>query len=336
MKRLLTMAILTCLITFIGNSGIFAQESKNIVVAYVTSWSNVIPNPHSMTHINYAFGHVNEEFNGVKIDNPKRLKEIVKLKRINPHLKVTLSIGGWGSGRFSEMVADDNLRLSFAKECKSVVDKFNLDGIDIDWEYPTSSVAKISSSPDDTKNFTLLMRDIRAAIGEEKELTLATIASAQYIDFKAILPYIDFVNIMSYDLDMGEKHHSPLYNSEITPEFTVSKAVDAHLAAGVPAKMLTMGMPIYGRGTAEWKKISRAERGRAMEKYEEKWDEKGKIPYLVNGDGEYLYGFDNERSLQLKCSYIKERGLLGGMYWCYPDKGPQERLTRFICYELMW
>ncbi|EKC62552.1 protein containing Glycoside hydrolase, family 18, catalytic domain protein, partial [human gut metagenome] len=74
------------------------------------------------------------------------------------------------------------------------------DGIDIDWEYPTSNAAGISSSPDDTKNFTLLMRDIRKAIGPKKLLTLATVASGEYIDFQAILPYIDFVNIMSYDM----------------------------------------------------------------------------------------------------------------------------------------
>ena len=54
-----------------------------------------------------------------------------------------------------------------------MVKEFALDGIDIDWEYPTSSMANISSSPDDTENFTLLMQDIRAAIGNEKELTLA-------------------------------------------------------------------------------------------------------------------------------------------------------------------
>lgn len=335
MKRIFTLAA-ACLLFVIGSKISYAQESSKIVVAYVTSWSDVIPNPHSMTHINYAFGHVNEQFNGVKIDNPKRLKEIVKLKRKNPNLKVTLSIGGWGSGRFSEMVADNQLRLSFAQNCREIVEKFKLDGIDIDWEYPTSSVAKISSSPDDTRNFTLLMRDIRAAIGPHKELTLATIASAQYIDFKAILPYINFVNIMSYDLDMGEKHHSPLYNSSNTPEFTVSKAVDAHLAAGIPANMLTMGMPIYGRGTAEWKKLNREERAGAMQRYTEEWDSQAQIPYLVNAQGKYLYGFDNEKSLQLKCQYIKERGLLGGMYWCYPNAGAQESLTRFICYELMW
>lgn len=134
-----------------GEEAIAASRDSKVVVAYVTSWSEVMPDPQYMTHINYAFGHVNESFNGVKIDNEERLKQIVDLKKQKPKLKVLLSIGGWGSGRFSEMAANDEYRRAFATDCDRVVKEFALDGIDIDWEYPTSSMANISSSPDDTE-----------------------------------------------------------------------------------------------------------------------------------------------------------------------------------------
>jgi len=55
--------------------------NSRVVVAYVTSWSRVIPDPMVMTHLNYAFGSVNESFNGVNIDNPERLKQMVALKK---------------------------------------------------------------------------------------------------------------------------------------------------------------------------------------------------------------------------------------------------------------
>ena len=97
-----------------------APEKDYVVVAYVTSWSRVMPDPFTMTHINYAFGHVNDIFDGVRIDNPRRLKAIVDLKTVNPDLKVMLSVGGWGSGRFSEMAADDQRRMSFAQDCLKV------------------------------------------------------------------------------------------------------------------------------------------------------------------------------------------------------------------------
>ena len=135
-------------------------------MAYVTSWTDEIPDPSHMTHINYAFGHVNDSFNGVRVDNPDRLRSIVALKKQNPALKVLVSVGGWGSGRFSEMAADPKNRKAFANSCKKLVKDFNLDGIDIDWEYPTSSAAGISSSPADTDNFSALMHDLRKALGK--------------------------------------------------------------------------------------------------------------------------------------------------------------------------
>ena len=60
-----------------GEEVVAASRDSKVVVAYVTSWSEVMPDPQYMTHINYAFGHVNESFNGVKIDNEERLRQIV-------------------------------------------------------------------------------------------------------------------------------------------------------------------------------------------------------------------------------------------------------------------
>ena len=230
------LAFFICLLNSCGSAPKSSVESpQKVVIAYVTSWSEIMPNPALVTHINYAFGHVNDTFNGVRINNEKRLKQIVALKKQKPELKVLLSIGGWGSGQFSEMAADEQNRLSFAKDCQRIVQEFGLDGIDIDWEYPTSSAAGISSSPDDTDNFTLLMRDIRQAIGKNKLLTMASVASAQYVNFRASLNDIDFVNIMSYDMANAPKHHSGLYRASITGWLSCDEAVKAHLASGVPA-----------------------------------------------------------------------------------------------------
>ena len=105
-----------------NDSKSLAAQSKGndgkVILAYVTSWSSVMPNPQMVTHINYAFGHVDSTFTGVKVDNPQRLRQIARLKKKNPHLKVMLSGGGWGSGRFSEMAADQAKREKFAKDCR--------------------------------------------------------------------------------------------------------------------------------------------------------------------------------------------------------------------------
>lgn len=319
-----------------GEEAIAASRESKVVVAYVTSWSEVMPDPQYMTHINYAFGHVNESFNGVKIDNEERLRQIVDLRKQKPELKVLLSIGGWGSGRFSEMAANDEYRRAFAADCDRVVKEFALDGIDIDWEYPTSSMANISSSPDDTENFTLLMQDIRAAIGNEKELTLATVASARYIDFKAILPSVDFVNIMAYDMASAPKHHSALYPSGHSGDITSDGAVTAHLKAGVPPSKLVMGMPFYGRGGdgypifQDYNKV-----GNTDTQYTEKWDEVAQVPYLADKNDTLVFGFENPRSLAIKCQYILDKDLLGGMYWDYSGDNEQGDLRRTVAENLL-
>lgn len=319
-----------------GEEALAVSRDSKVVVAYVTSWSEVMPDPQYMTHINYAFGHVNENFNGVKIDNEKRLKQIVDLRKQKPELKVLLSIGGWGSGRFSEMAANDEYRRAFAADCDRVVKEFALDGIDIDWEYPTSSMANISSSPDDTENFTLLMQAIRAAIGNEKELTLATVASARYIDFKAILPFVDFVNIMAYDMASAPKHHSALYPSGHSGDITSDGAVTAHLKAGVPPSKLVMGMPFYGRGGDGYPSFQDYNKvGNTDTQYTEKWDEVAQVPYLADKNDTLVFGFENPRSLAIKCQYILDKDLLGGMYWDYSGDNEQGDLRRTVAENLL-
>lgn len=307
-----------------------------VVVAYVTSWSDIMPDPSCMTHINYAFGHVGSDFRSVTIDNPERLKSIVNLKSKNPQLRILLSIGGWGSGRFSEMASNDENRKDFVHDCQRMVDTYSLDGIDIDWEYPTSNAAGISASPADINNFSLLISDLRLALGKTKLLTLATIASAEYIDFPAILPYIDFVNVMSYDMASPPKHHSPLFVSENSSWMTADRAVNAHIRAGVPADKIVMGMPFYGRGIKEYRDFQDYKNiSAAGGRYVEKWDNTAKVPYLVDTAGNFVCGYDNPRSLALKCQYIIDNGLRGGMYWDYAGDNDLGNLRHTVKEQLL-
>lgn len=308
-----------------------SASEERVVIAYVTSWSKVMPDPDYITHINYAFGHVTDSYDGVRIDNENRLKSIVSLKEQKPSLKILLSIGGWESGRFSEMAADETSRLSFAADCQRVVDEFDLDGIDIDWEYPTSGMAGISSSPADRDNFTLLMRDIREAIGQKKLLTLATAASGKYIDFVAIDPFIDFVNIMAYDMGGAPHHHSALYRSELTGSISADEAVKAHEAAGVPLNKLVMGIPFYGRaapelgGFVDYKKIV------TLDSVVMKWDDVAKAPYLSRSDTTpMICGYDDAQSIAIKCTYIMEKGMLGAMYWDYNGDDEEGTLRKAV------
>ena len=306
------------------------KSQKKVVIAYVTSWSSIIPDPACLTHINYAFGHVSNTFDGININNEDRLKQMVELKKQKPSLKVLLSIGGWGSGRFSEMAADENFRRSFAKDCKRVVDAFGLDGIDIDWEYPTADMAGISASPADTENFTLMMRDIRNEIGNNRLLTLATAANAKYIDFRGINSYINFVNIMSYDMGNPPYHHSGLYRSEHTDGISVDEAVKAHIDAGVPVHKLVMGIPFYGRGRKEVGNFGDYKKLITLDHFERKWDDAAQAPYLASDTIEFVCGYDDPRSIAIKCEYIIDKDMLGAMYWDYDGDDSEGTLRKAV------
>lgn len=314
-------------------SSIAPKPGEKIIVSYVIGWDNPerFPDPALVTHINYAFGHVNKTFNGIEINNTEKLRKVVALKKENKDLKVMLSIGGWTSGNFSEMAAEKETREAFAEDCARVIREFGLDGVDIDWEYPTSSEAGISSSPDDKENYTLLMRDIRKAIGRDKLLTLASDKSAGYIDFPAILPYIDFVNIMTYDMGGIQVpiHHSAMYRSDMVGKWSCEESIQAHVDAGIPIGRLVFGMPFYGHGIGD---IPYYVNYIDIPKYEleEKWDDVAKGPYAVNGEGEPVLHFDNPRSMTIKCRYLLDKGMLGAMYWDYSGDDENGTLSKAL------
>ncbi|MBQ3607243.1 MAG: tyrosine-protein phosphatase [Bacteroidales bacterium] len=290
-------------------------EDGYVVVGYATYWENTMPDPSLLTHINYAFAHIKSDFESLDIKNEERLERIAGLKKTNPDLKVLLSVGGWGAGNFSEMAADENHRRNFCKNCLDAVKKHGLDGIDIDWEYPTSSSAGISSSPYDTGNFSLLMKELRTILGSDLLLTMASASNARYVDFKTITQYLDFVNIMTYDMGKPPYHNAGLYKSSKTNR-SCDESVDLHFKAGVPYDKIVLGIPFYGHGTGvEFSSDAVDYKDIKTDGYTKRWDSAAMVPYLVNSSGTMVLCYDDETSVGLKADYVKTKNLRGAMYW---------------------
>ena len=289
-----------------------------IVVGYAYADSGQLPDPALVTHINFSFAKINDDFETLYIRDKKktRLKNIVALKKQNPNLKVLLSVGGWGAGNFSEMAADETHRKNFCKNCLNAVNTYKLDGIDIDWEYPGSSDAGISSSSSDKQNFTLLLRDLRAALGNDKLLTMASEAGAGYVDWATALPYLNFVNIMSYDMGRPPYHNAALYKGSRT-KMSCDEAVAKHLAKGVPYNKMTLGMAFFGRVDRVVLQGDELDYNEIIQLtgFTKCWDDQAKVPYLTDAVGTMVLSYDDETSIGLKAEYVKSKGLLGGMYW---------------------
>lgn len=310
-----------------------AAAAERVVVAYVTSWSSIVPDPRAMTHINYAFGGVNNSHDGVTIGGTDRLRMLVGLKKKNPALRVLVSIGGWGAGGFSPMAADSAKRAKFAADCKRVCTQYDLDGIDIDWEFPGNNSSKESSPADERHNYSLLMRDIRKALGPDLLLTMASNYTPDSYNFRECIEYMDFVNVMCYNMASNPNHHAALYRGGAVSKgyYTSQESVNAHLKAGIPRDKLVMGMPFYGNGSLGEISLARVNELIASGDYTDHWDDTGKVPYLTDKSGTMQVGYDNARSLGYKCDFIIRQRLRGGMYWDYAEDDAEgsERMTLY-------
>ena len=311
-----------------------APQGGRIIVGYATYWETRLPDPTLLTHINYAFALIKNDFESLDVKKPDRLKKVVALKNQNPDLKVVLSVGGWGAGNFSEMAGDANHRRKFAENCLAAVKTYGLDGIDIDWEYPSSSSAGISSSPLDVANFTLLMKDLREVLGPDKLVTIATYAGVKYYNLSACEKYLDFINIMTYDMGRPPYHHSALYSSSKTKNSCL-ESVEKHHSAGVPYEKLVLGVPFYGK-PAEGESVDYIELvSNYFSKYTRRWDSASKVPYLVDGSGTMVISYDDAESLALKADFIKEKGLLGAMYWSIEADDNNWTLSKALASNLL-
>ena len=316
-----------------------------IVLAYFTEYTEVLPEVSLLTHINYAhgrFANPSTGDGGIVITESKKapIKDVVALKSVNPRLKVCLMIGGWGAHAdgFSMMARDAAKRTAFCQSVKSLLDKHKLDGVDIDWEYPTQSADnETGADPSDTQNFNLVLKELRETLGQDKIISFASSSSARYVDWKTAIKYLDYVNVMTYDMGAAPNgHNSPLHKSAKFNHRSWDESVKAHEDGGVPRERMVMGVPFYGKAEknpAEGTKIFEYS-VRYYEipdilnkgKYKGKdlarpvtrvWEPSSMVPYLIDAAGKNVLSYDDPESVSAKGSYVKANGMLGAMFWEY-------------------
>ena len=331
-------------------------KDGRVAIAYVTYYGKAIPDPMLMTHINYAFAELYVKdgvYKGFKLQgNEDRFRQVVALKKKNPNLKISLSFShtvtnddNSQGGGFSALAKSDEYRKAFAKDCRDFCSKWGIDGIDIDWEFPGLSWSGHACDPSvDVENHVLLMKQLRETLGTRYLLTYAgyvknvieTDEGRKYIDIAAVDPYVDFVNVMTYDMDSAPSHQSALRDKSAYVD--CERAIKAYTDAGVAASKLVLGIPFYGRmsfdkspGAIDYNKII------LLDKNDYKidnWDSDANVPY-VTYKGTYYCGYDNEKSIAIKGDWIRSLGMKGMMYWDYNADDNQHTLCKAVWQAVM-
>ena len=282
----LSILMITLVTISFATSKKINHKSTIAIMAYYVAGEDFNPSKlplDKLTHIIFSFTKVID--NEMKFSNKQtadKLRLLVGQRDKYPNLKIMVACGGWGADGFSDMANSAENRKKFILSIVEFNREFNIDGLDIDWEYPTIPAAETNARPEDKKNFTLLMKELREALNKLTRKQTITFASAgwkQYyknIEVREVMKYVDYMNIMTYD-QIGSNspftgHHTPLgwiKEKDIvgTPAEVLLESKKAEMKAhgenyepgsvesivgfcikeGVPPAKIVVGAAFYGR-----------------------------------------------------------------------------------------
>jgi len=378
-SRLILLLLLTLTNSYIKETPPFRS------VMYYADWTiyegsgNFYPSmmqPKYITHLNFAFLDLDSngdlvltdeyadfqiatlpELSGLSYADPYAgvMGALFILKLKNPHLKVGISVGGWGrDANFPIVSADKNKRENFANNIVKFIEYLGYDFVDIDWEYPSTSA--------DTENFTLFLKAIRdkldaleQKLGKHYELSIAMSASPDMMDriqYDKVLQIVDFSNMMTYDLAGGYNsytaHHTALYTNEAYNHQTMDARYSTDLCirhleekygSNIDMKKVLVGVAPYNRGWAGVKNdgldpdnpgLYASATPNSFEEnigiyqipelmkqlaLNEYFDEKAKAAYYYSPTNGIFLTIDNEKSALAKGNYVKDKDLGGLIAW---------------------
>jgi chitinase len=205
-------------------------------VGYMPSWSGSVESIQygKLTHVNYAFILPTRSGGLTAVPDAAKLQRLVTLAH-GRGVKVSIAVGGWNNGddtAFEAMARSASARTAFVNNLVGLVGRYDLDGVDIDWEYPDPGASG--------NNFTALMTQLSSAMHSRgKLLTAAVISGATGTGAgvqNAVFGVVDWLNIMTYD---GGNPHAGY-------DWTIQN-VNSWKSRGLPAAKTVVGVPFYSR-----------------------------------------------------------------------------------------
>ncbi len=213
-----------------------AASSSFKVVGYLPSWSGNVSDVQfsKLTHINYAFLIPTSTGGYQAVDNPSKLSSMVSSAHASG-VKALISVGGGGGGGgFAGIVSSAATRTAFVNSMISFTNQYNLDGVDIDWEYPSVGTQ--------ANDFLLMMQQLSTAMHNNGKLLSAAVIGlgGDYV-VSGVFSVVDYLVIMAYD-DNNFQHSTFELGAQ---------CMSYWLGRGLPASKALLGVPFYGHDSSQ-------------------------------------------------------------------------------------
>ena len=330
-----------------------AAQQPALIAYYAGNGRNLAEHDiEQLTHLIWCFGHLEGDSMVIAPEQDTVIRAMVGFKQRNPALKIMLSLGGWGGcPSCSEVFGREDGRRTFAASVLRLVERFRVDGVDLDWEYPAApGPPGHRFVPEDKQNFTLLVSELRNTLGPEREISFAVGGTDECIlkgfEWDSVMAAVDRVHIMSYDLVHGYStltgHHTPLYSCK-KQTLSADHAVRLLHSLGVPRNKIVIGAAFYAR---IWKDVPPESNGlfqpgtfshtissSAVDttitgaKGWQLFRDKGAwAAYGYNAGSKQFITYDDAASIAAKSEYVRHAGLGGIMFWQLIDDRPRTGL----------
>lgn len=307
-----------------------------------------------VSQLNYSFALIkNGEATGAHWQG---IREITAYLKQHPSVDGVLSVGGWGADGFSQACATEEGRVRLADSILALMDQHGFIGVDIDWEYPGSSMAGIASSEDDVENWYKLLGLLRAGLDERqnasgrRHILSVALGVNQAVDPARLNGLVDQAVLMAYDIGNGDKitcHQSGLYPAG-GADISGAAGVEALVSGGMDKGKILLGIPAYGRmwrqaasdsdglgvkaGTSGNRVLDYAEVQQLESRgYTHHYDDEAQAAWWY--DGANFVSAEDEQSLRYKARWALDHGLLGTAVWAYAHDN-DGTVTRILSEEL--
>lgn len=252
--------------------GLGSGSSKGRTIGYYQGsntrdrWcNNIFPSDivsDGYTHLYYAFASIDPSSYSIVPATAADIPIYTEFTALKSRgLQTWIAVGGFDFSdpspnptheTWSNVCSSSANRAAFIKSLVDFMSKYGFQGVDLDWEYPVAP--ERGGHEDDTKNFVLLVQEMRAAFGTNYGISLTLAPDywyLRYFDAKAMESSVDFFGFMAYDLhgpwDINQKTITPVVRGQSDIREIANDTLPLWFDALDPSK-INFGVALYGRG----------------------------------------------------------------------------------------